>query len=64
MTEYCVCGHPKEMHSADVKDSLCALCIEMASYDVHIGELGKAFHPFKLDNLRYIEDVAKERKLI
>lgn len=61
--EYCVCGHAKEIHSF-IKDFLCAECVEMASYDLHIGELDKAFHKFKLDNLKLIEDLAKEKGLM
>jgi hypothetical protein len=64
----CVCGCPKNYHTTDVDIvfhttfSYCALCFDTAHYDHRNPKRG--FHKFKLDNLKYIEDLAKERNLV
>lgn len=56
--EYCVCGHILEVHTP-----YCDVCMDFR--DEYIDEaIQKASHTFKLDNLRYIEDLAKLRNLI
>ena len=56
MVEYCVCGH---LATAHIRGRGCAACIDwMNIFD------SKNEHTFKLDNLKLIEDLAKERKLI
>lgn len=52
--EYCVCKHPQWCHLP----KSCAVCTELWE------EACAAFHTFKLDNLKYIEDLAKERGLV
>lgn len=55
----CVCGHSKVFHIAyNAKDPLCAMCLEAHE------KPDLVFHTFKLDNLRYVEDLAKQRKLV
>ena len=50
----CICGHQAWAHNPES----CALCLER-----HLS-VDKVFHHFKLDNLRFIEDLAKKRNLI
>jgi hypothetical protein len=59
MIEYCVCGHIKKYHEGGSTDALfpCWTC-----YDGK--DIVKSLHVFKLDNLKYIEDLAKERNLV
>jgi hypothetical protein len=47
--EYCICGHKKSCHMGN-----------LVSYPAE----SILWHKFKLDNLKLIEDLAKERKLI
>jgi len=57
MTEYCVCGHTKKQHE-----------LRYGGKCWYEGHDSKSYpHPcevFKLDNLKLIEDLAKERKLV
>jgi len=72
MTEYCVCGHRLRKHLGRPSPKLDFHCKEC--YDnllkvapirgVRRGELMACLHEFKLDNLKLIEDLAKERNLI
>lgn len=60
--EYCVCGHRLKNHIIDLdayKYEFCADCI----CDLNCSD-EKYAHVFKLDNLKYIEDLAKEKNLI
>jgi rRNA-processing protein FCF1 len=50
--EYCVCGHDKEIHEY----------LRVNGIPVH--SFGCECIEFKLDNLRFIEDLAKEKGLI
>jgi hypothetical protein len=56
----CVCGHKRKIHATDIP-GLGSLCNHTTSdgilYDCDCED-------FKLDNLSYIEAVAKERNLI
>ena len=56
MEEYCVCGHEVERHAKRI----CYECL----YPLHVRGKLHSIHRFKLDNLRFIEDLAKERNLI
>ena len=57
MKEYCVCGHLQEDHFIG-KITQLDLCMECGWIK------DDNAHPFKLDNLRFIEDEAKKRNLI
>jgi len=57
MDEICMCGHGRERHlkwPGSGKESWCALC----------GGTKKSYHNFKLDNIKLIEDLAKEKGFI
>jgi hypothetical protein len=66
MIEYCVCGHLFKHHTF----LACVGCHDEHLSDDNLGALEwyetreKAFHDFKLDNLKLIEDLAKERNLV
>jgi len=53
-----VCGHPAFEHTTGFisKIPVCAACRDLSKEN--------EYHEFKLDNLKYVEQVAKERKLI
>jgi len=61
MVEYCTCGHTKECHAIlhgphGIKNlALCLNCVNKNEI---------ASHSFKLDNLKLIEDLAKEKGLV
>ena len=60
MEEYCVCGHAKIKHQEIIPEAqLPAICFPCCDEANHT-----QFHTFHLDNLRYLEDLAKEKKLI
>lgn len=52
MIEYCVCGHPLITHTHEL-----GYCQKTYTYECTCGR-------FKLDNLKYVEDLAKKRNLI
>lgn len=62
--EYCICGHDKISHNINGDEidpdpdlfNYCGLC--------RFYGILRASHRFKLDNLSYIEQLAKERKLV
>lgn len=56
MMEFCVCSHSKNYHASDVATDFCGGCYNSGGK--------KFYHDFQLDNLKYIEDLAKERNLI
>lgn len=67
MIEYCICGHLKTVH--ELTDSpknppgshFCRGCCGMHPRpDIY----GFSWHNFKLDNLKFIEDLAKQKNLI
>ena len=60
----CICGHKKYFNSWAADPHLCSTCVEEAAYIETAGKLGEAFHEFQLDNLKYIEQEAKQRNLI
>jgi hypothetical protein len=61
--EYCVCRHPKPSHL--LIEDWCQSCSnEYRENDYIRYRKSLMFHKFKLDNLKLIEDLAKERKLI
>jgi hypothetical protein len=53
----CVCGHFKRDHSG-IYIAVCDACLQMLNPPIHWK------HKFKLDNLAYVERLAKERGLI
>jgi hypothetical protein len=63
MEEYCICGHLNEEHKSK-RSSIpgCGGCWDssMEWQD----KMNKAEHAFKLDNLKLIEDLAKEKGLV
>ena len=64
MVEYCVCGCIRNKHTwlrtgLFQSEEGCSECLIKEPYDRE-----KTYHKFKLDNLKLIEDLAKERKLI
>lgn len=55
----CVCGHMRMVHpDNDAWKGYCIFCFG-EEFDIENGQ-----HYFRLDNLSYIERLAKERKLI
>ena len=56
MIEYCVCGHLKEAHFIRLNNSMTTpmLCASIVDKCMN----------FKLDNLKFIEDLAKEKGLM
>jgi hypothetical protein len=60
MEEYCICGHGKFEHFVD-KGFLPPAYCEDCLFDLNVEN---SSHPFKLDNLKLVEDLAKERNLI
>jgi hypothetical protein len=61
MIEKCICGHPRSLHFPE--DSyFYARCDGCHDLYVKKHPLGYV-HEFQLDNLKYVEDLAKERKL-
>lgn len=59
MKEYCVCQHIRKEHITDTYGQFCVGCIAW-----NMGSGIKHLHEFKLDNLKLVEDLAKERNLI
>jgi hypothetical protein len=57
-TDWCICGHIFDDHYFG-QISGKAICNECIILDREFDT-----HEFKLDNLRYIEDEAKKRKLV
>jgi hypothetical protein len=49
----CLCGHIKEKHSNYYALSMCEACINMVPWQPDWR------HEFKMDNLRYLEEVSK-----
>jgi hypothetical protein len=60
--DYCICGHPFNMHDDGEEDGT-NWCYECAFFP-DPDEVVLECQQFKLDNLKYIEEKAKERKLI
>lgn len=61
--EKCICGHTKEQHQPNITDThvstdFCIFCYPVTN------NAQACWHDFKLDNLQYIEDMAKEKNLI
>ena len=56
----CVCGHSQLVHYDYDKDRILTCCGE-CYYHVNIEV---SLHSFKLDNLTYIEQLAKEKNLV
>lgn len=60
--EFCrICNHFKESHTfriGDWPEQLNGIC-----WDCNAGKFSK-YHPFRLDNLKLIEDTAKHKGLI
>jgi hypothetical protein len=56
----CVCGHFKREHSGGIRNYVptCNACLQMLNPPIYWR------HNFKLDNLSYIETLAKERGLV
>lgn len=58
--DYCVCGHEEQVHQSGYPEAqllpICFNCIDYSEKD--------AFHEFKLDNLKYIEQEAKRQGII
>jgi hypothetical protein len=71
--EICTCGHSHKDHIISSVDGVefCVLCcadfLEYSDFEQNaiegISLTTNYQHIFKLDNLRFIEDLAKERKL-
>lgn len=65
MTEYCICGHKISKHtsfavlSTSSSAQYCSECFHSKNFIP-----GHWVHPFKLDNLKLIEDLAKQKNLI
>ena len=61
MTEYCICGHIESQHimTSYFNIKYCRICYILGMKKPMHDE-----HPFKLDNLKFIEELAKERNLI
>ena len=56
--EICICGHEDSDHYLFAQtDEYCTICYRMYGEE-------KCWHVFKLDNLTYIEKLAKERNLV
>jgi hypothetical protein len=54
-TDICVCGHMKSTHNINIGwKGYCFICFDPSNIDLRK-------HEFKLDNLKYIERVAKEK---
>lgn len=69
MEEYCTCGHEKNMHTSETnklswqdKEFCVSCCYEYL--DIKYSSHSNWEHSFKLDNLRLIEQIAKQRNLI
>ena len=70
MILFCTCGHGEEKHKRKIFDpsgqpsrTVCEECVEnyyKRDYQLLSWEF---IHPFKLDNLKLIEDIAKEKGL-
>lgn len=65
--KYCICGHLKKEHGIRTLAverphilGICWTCRYAESRETQINSV----HNFKLDNLSYIEELAKKRKLI
>jgi hypothetical protein len=52
----CMCGHYVNQHIRGVTDSWCCMC--ETGYGTNL------YHEVKVDNLTYIEDLAKQKGLI
>lgn len=64
MIEPCIsCGHGKEYHIWEYS-MWCTECAKPMYYPDGNMPNVKVHHSFKLDNLSYIEDLAKEKNLI
>jgi hypothetical protein len=57
MEQYCICGHLEVYHYNNSIGSI--TCFDCADRNIK-----NCTHNFKLDNLRFIEDLAKEKNLI
>lgn len=57
----CVCGHLERQHFAN---NTCIGCWNARKREFDAGEQTGMVHLFRLDNLKLIEDLAKERGLI
>jgi len=55
----CICSHPNWQHYLDALSKM-PYCIPCASVE----DPKKCWHKFKLDNLKFVEDLAKDRGLI
>jgi len=63
--EYCTCGHEKSNHrwyaqtdvSGILYKEMCAGCYQSFGEET-------SWHFFKLDNLKYVEDLAAEKGLV
>jgi len=66
--EYCVCGHKEKEHKVRWLDPSGGTsiigCLGCENAWFISGMNKQVLHLFKLDNLKLIEDLAKERKLI
>jgi hypothetical protein len=63
MEEYCICKHPKEKHKTSAA-YFKIYCVACAAEAPAMREYWAAMHDFKLDNLRWIEDLATQKGLI
>lgn len=66
MQNLCTCGHYKNVHLPSDNifcNAVCLSCHPGENWGYHINGWYRV-HEFKLDNLKYIEDLAKEKKLI
>jgi hypothetical protein len=65
--EKCICGHPVEAHTPSYSKQKMwknAHYMKDACYAGFDDHMPCSCFKFKLDNLRLIEDLAKERKLV
>lgn len=62
--KYCVCGHLKNKHRTEAAGFSILPSLGNHWCDGCFVSGKESFHTFKLDNLQYIEDLARERKLI
>jgi hypothetical protein len=63
--EYCICKHSLERHDGTSNDGTNTVC--MAHIEMHSNGIFYGYCPcnkFQLDNLQYIEDLAKIKGLI
>lgn len=66
--EYCICGHRKDKHQliSTQQGEICQECVMLYDDLVGITHLKNwdFLHTFKLDNLKLIEDLAKQKGLV